>query len=118
MRSVLDPDFCTALEYAITRAFHHSNRDELKGFWCDGVVLWAPSSELEIRRFEENGEIQGIAWLGKQEGEQYEITIRTSNGSKRAFRLGGDIKQYIPEAEADEWIYLHQKARRIIVRML
>jgi hypothetical protein len=36
---MLDQDFCTCLEYEICKALENSELEELKGGWCDGVLL-------------------------------------------------------------------------------
>jgi len=36
---MLDQDFCEFLEYEICKAFEQSDNGEVKGFWCDGVLL-------------------------------------------------------------------------------
>ncbi|MBK8627984.1 MAG: hypothetical protein IPN86_21225 [Saprospiraceae bacterium] len=41
---MLDQDFCAFLEYEICKAFEHSENDQVKGFWCDGVFLNQPDS--------------------------------------------------------------------------
>lgn len=41
---MLDQDFCEYLEYEICKALEHSDNDQIKGFWCDGILLSQPDS--------------------------------------------------------------------------
>ena len=36
---MIDQDFCEYLEYQICKVFEHSDNEEIKYFWCDGVTL-------------------------------------------------------------------------------
>jgi hypothetical protein len=35
---MIDRDFCDFLECEIGKVFEYSDDDEIKGFWCDGVL--------------------------------------------------------------------------------
>jgi len=55
-------DFCLDLEYYLCRTFKNSNRDELRGFWCDGIA-WLPVSK---KRVNDTRKIETKAWIGNE----------------------------------------------------
>lgn len=36
---MVDQELCNFLERVICKVFEHSDNDQIKGFWCDGVLL-------------------------------------------------------------------------------
>ncbi|MFA7687799.1 MAG: hypothetical protein WCY25_08030 [Moheibacter sp.] len=53
---MIDQDFCEFLEYEICKAFEHSDNDEIKGFWCDGILTDQPDSYYSQKFVNDNRE--------------------------------------------------------------
>jgi hypothetical protein len=41
---MIDQDVCEFLAYVICKAFENSDNDDIKGFWCDGVLINQPDN--------------------------------------------------------------------------
>jgi len=42
---MIDEDFCGFLEYQLSDGLETSTNEQLKGFWCDGILLPIYESE-------------------------------------------------------------------------
>ena len=72
---MLDQDFCTFLEYQLTKAFKSSNNETVNGFWCDGVVLPSNENEYSKKFVNDNRKVRATAYMGKSGQEKYQLTI-------------------------------------------
>lgn len=115
MTPTLDAGFCGRLEYAITASLLSARSAELKGFWCDGVVVEMPTTDVALVEFDRSLELHGLAWTGRTGQEEYRLTLRFTAASHRACRRGEDLKPFLPDATSDRWLYVHPPSRRIVV---
>lgn len=115
---MLDKDFCTELEYKISKAFSNSGDGPIKYLWCDGVML--PTSDKEISRKHVNDvrEVIMSAFIGSDGQSHFTIILKFGNKSLSRYARGLDIKECIPGPTTEGWyevdiakktvtIYLH-----------
>ena len=62
---MLDRDFCELLEYEICNVFKYSDNDQIKGFWCDGVLFNQQNEEYTPKFVNDNRQITLRAFIGK-----------------------------------------------------
>ncbi len=73
---MLDQDFCTYLEYKISKAFANSTDQTIKHFWCDGVLLPASDNEISKKSVNDNREIIMKVFIGLDGQENYKLTLK------------------------------------------
>lgn len=64
---MINQDFCEFLEYEICKAFKHTDNDQIKGFWCDGVLLNQSDSPYSQKSVNDNRQIILKAFIGKEQ---------------------------------------------------
>ena len=98
-------DFCTHLECHLSRTFSHSDRQELNGFWCDGISwLPTPESQLTSKSVNDTRRIITKAWIGVDGQDEYEMVIHFGKYSLRRYAKGTDLFDCIPSEESMDWI--------------
>ena len=110
--------FCTHLEYHLSKTFENSNRNDLKGFWCDGVS-WNPISHRHLDRklVNDTRKIVTKAWIGKDGQDEYEMTIRFGKYALRRFSKGTEMIDCIPSADTMDWIEIDIETKKIEIRL-
>ena len=106
----LTKTFCDHLEYRLTQVFQLSNRQDIKGFWCDGVsgdVLWEAETDTEQRY------LVTKAWIGKDGQDPYEVTIWLGPLAAKRCDQGEDMVDFVPNVGSMEWIKI-EPGRNII----
>jgi len=100
---MLDGHFCTFLEYKMGGAFQKSNRELVRGFWCDGVLL--PTSEEDYSKKSVNDKRQVVmtAYIGKTGQDIYELTLRFGKKALSRYARDLDISECLPDSEHDDW---------------
>ncbi|QNR23843.1 hypothetical protein [Croceimicrobium hydrocarbonivorans] len=110
-------NFCTHLEYQLGRSFGNSDRQDLKGFWCDGVS-WDPiPDQLTKKSVQETRQIVTKAWIGKDGQDEYEMTIRLGQSALGRCAKGAEMLDCIPSSDSMNWIDIEPQNRRIVIRL-
>lgn len=114
---MLDKDFCTFLEYHLTKAFSYSNDTLIKHFWCDGILL--PNNENEYSKESINGnkEIMLKAFIGKDGQDEYFMLMKFGNKSLSGYAMGLDIKNCVPGVEKDDWYKIDAPTKKIVIQL-
>ena len=95
------------------RTFKNSDRADLKGLWCDGV-LCEPINEKELSK---THKVETKAWIGKDGQGEYAMTIRFGEQSFNSFQKGNDLTHTIPSEESMNWIDIDTDKRTIEVSL-
>jgi len=107
-------DFCLHLEYHIGGTLEKSGREDLKGFWCDGVLHSPiPESQLTRKSVNDNRKIITPAWIGKDGQGEYEMTILFGKYSLRRYAKGTSMIDCVPSNESMDWIDIDVDNRKI-----
>ncbi|POY36752.1 hypothetical protein C3K47_10365 [Solitalea longa] len=101
---MLDQDFCEYLEYEICKAFEQSNYDQIKGYWCDGVLLNQPDSCYSQKFVNDNRQVSLKAFLGQNGQTQYELILKFGKKALSRFARNLDIKECVPSPDKQNWL--------------
>lgn len=106
-------EFCIMLEYHLGTTFFKSDRDELKGFWCDGVL----EKRISKKQVNDTRIIATIAWIGKNGQGEYDMRIYFGNKSLRRFAKGTSMIDCIPNSDSMDWIKMDIEKRIIEIEL-
>ncbi|SDF75568.1 hypothetical protein [Chitinophaga filiformis] len=114
---MLDQDFYQFLEYEICKAFQHSNNEEIKGFWCDGVLPFATGHSYSQKSIHDSRKITLKAFIGKDGQSEYELVLKLGNKALSRHARNLDIKECIPDPEEVDWLDIDIKKRRLEIQL-
>ena len=111
-------DFCTHLEYHIGTTFENSDREDLRGFWCDGVSCDPyPESQLTKKSVNDKRKIETKAWIGKKGQDEYQMTIKFGHKSLSRYAKGLSLIDCIPPADTMDWIDIIPEDKIVEIRL-
>uniref|UniRef100_UPI004047AFDA hypothetical protein n=1 Tax=Roseivirga sp. TaxID=1964215 RepID=UPI004047AFDA len=107
---MFNEEFCSSLELHLTLTFKSFTKEELKGFWCDGI-----SSDCVFQRNEDEDDLKIItkAWLGKTGQDEYEMVIHLGKESKERFRIKAGLIDCLPNHKTTDWLEINLEKRKI-----
>lgn len=114
---IKDQDFCEFLEYEICKAFEHSDDDQLKGFWCDGVAFCLPDHYYSQKFVIDNRQITLKAFIGIDGQTEYELTLKFGNKALSRFARNIDIKDCVPSTDKNRWFKIDTKHNKIEMQL-
>ncbi len=114
---MITQEFCEFLEYEICTAFEHSDNEEIKGFWCDGVSLSEVDYRYSQKFVNDNREITLKAFIGKDGQTQYELTLKFGNKALSRYARSLDIKECIPNPDKPNWFNIDIIRKKIEIRL-
>ncbi|MFC6998462.1 hypothetical protein [Rufibacter roseus] len=109
----MDENFCSALEYRLSRLFRKSDKKEIRSLWCDGISPAIEPGDNPIK----SKRIQTKAWIGKDGQEEYSMTILLGYEAIGQNLNGENMIEAIPEGEGDVWIDINTDSRKITVQL-
>lgn len=114
---MINQDFCEFLEYEICKAIELSNNDQIKGFWCDGILLNQPDSSYSQKFVNDNRQVILKAFLGKDGQTEYELTLKFGNKALSRFERNLDIKECVPSPDKQNWFDIDTKQNKIEIQL-
>jgi hypothetical protein len=114
---MLNQDFCIFLEYEITKVLKASTNEQLKGFWCDGVMLPNNESEYSEKFVNDNRHIVMAAFIGKTGQDKYELTLRFGKKALRNYARGLDIAECVPSAENPDCLDIDALNKKAVIQL-
>ncbi len=114
---MIDQDFCEFLEYKISKAFEHSDNEETKGFWCDGVQTNLPDSYYSQKFVNDNRQIVLKAFIGRDGQTEYKLTLKFGNNALSRYSNNLDIKECVPNSEKQNWLHIDTKRNKIDLQL-
>ena len=114
---MLDQDFCEFLEYELCKAFEHSDNEQIKGFWCDGVLLDQPDSYYSQKFVNSNRQVILKAFIGKDGQTEYELTMKFGNKALSRYARNLDIKECVPNQDKHNWFNIETKRNKIEIQL-
>ena len=114
---MLDKDFFEFLEYEICKALKNSSNEEIKGFWCDGVLPLESDSNVSQEFINENRKMILKAFIGKDGQTEYELTLKFGENALSRYLKNLDIKECIPNSNKPNWFNIDTKQNRIEVQL-
>jgi len=101
--------FCSHLEWSLN--FSELDDKSVNHFWCDGI------EEFPTKEIVSNGETNTAAWIGSDGQEKYKMKFLFGPKSISNFKIGLDLKECIPNHNANEWIEIDPEEKKILVRL-
>ena len=114
IKESFNEDFCTQLEYHLTKTFEKS---EIKGFWCDGVLMPSIESQLTKKSVNDTRQITTKAWLGYDGQGEYEMTIHFGQYSLRRYANGTSLTDCLPSEDSSDWVTLDIEKKTIELQL-
>ncbi|MBU8883042.1 hypothetical protein KSK37_08110 [Kaistella sp. DKR-2] len=113
----IDQDFCQFLEYEICKAFEHSDNDQIKGFWCDGILLDQPDSSYSPKYVNDNRQVKLKAFIGKDGQDEYELILKFGNKALSRYARNLDIKKCVPSPDKQNWFNIDTERNKIEIQL-
>lgn len=114
---IIDQDFCEFLEYEICKVLEHTDNEETKGFWCDGVLLNQPDNYYSQKFVNDNRRVTLKAFIGKDGQAEYELTLKFGNKALSRFARNLDIKECVPNPDKQNWFDIDTKRNKIEIQL-
>lgn len=96
---MLDQDFCAYLEYEISRALEQLADDDLKGYWCDGVLSLV-NNDYSVKAINRSREIILKAFIGQDGQSEYALILKLGNKAFSRYSRNLDIKECMPDMQS------------------
>lgn len=93
---MLDQNFCSFLEYEISKILANTGNLMLKGFWCDGVLLPESKKEYSQKFVNNNKKVIMTAFIGKTGQEKYKLILKFGNQALSKYAKDLDISDCMP----------------------
>ncbi|WP_276976465.1 hypothetical protein [Flavobacterium filum] len=114
---ILDQDFCEFLEYEICKAFEYSNNQDIKHFWCDGVLLNQSDKYYSKKFINDNRHTILKAFIGLDGQTEYEMTLEFGRKSLSRYARNLDIKVCVPSPDKQNWFDIDIKINKIKIQL-
>lgn len=115
---MLDQDFCAFLEYKICAALKDTDNEELRGHWCDGVLM--PTNErgkLSLQQVKHHRKIVLKAFAGKDGQTPYELVLKFGDDALHRYTHNLDLKVCVPYREDLNWFDIDIEKRTIWIQL-
>ena len=110
---MIDQAFCELLEYEICRALENSDLEEIKGFWCDGVLMSKPEACYSQKFINDNRQMEFKALIGKDGQTEYTLILKLGKYALRALARNRNITEHILFADKKTGFNMDVKSRQI-----
>ncbi|MBE7169023.1 MAG: hypothetical protein INR73_00440 [Williamsia sp.] len=114
---MLNQDFCEFLEHEITKALSSSKDEQLRGFWCDGILLPHSEDEYSRKHVNDKQEVVLVAFAGKTGQDKYELTLRFGRKALSRYARGLSIEECVPEAGNADWLDINPADRKMVAQL-
>jgi hypothetical protein len=114
---MLDQNFCEYLEHELCKAFEYSDNEQIKGFWCDGILLDQPDSYYSEKFVNDNRQITLKAFIGKDGQTEFEMTLKFGNKALSQYSRKMDIKACVPKPDKQNWFHVDTEQNKIEIQL-
>jgi hypothetical protein len=114
---MLDQAFCETLEYKLCDAFENSDDENLKGFWCDGVLLSEDNQYYTQKFVNDNRHVKMKAFVGKDGQKVYGLTLFFGSKALSRYARNLDMTDCIPATDYIEWFKIDVEKKEIEVSL-
>lgn len=117
IKKSFNPNFCTLLDYRLTRAFENARgANKFAYVWCDGVEM-PDTNDVSMEKFMAAREIFTRAWLGYTGQDIYKMTIRLGEKSWGKCLKGHGLVRCLPSDKSVNWVDLDVENRTIVLQL-
>lgn len=115
---MLNEDFCSFLEYHLSKCFKYTNDESLKSFWCDGVALPLNENSYSEKSINDKRQVLLSAFIGEDGQDEYTMLLKFGNKSLSRYARGLDIKDCVPTFEKNDWYIIDKKNKQITIQLI
>jgi len=110
---MVNQEFCDFLEYQITKALKHLDKEDIKGFWCDGVLLGNCSQKI----IKEDRCMMLKAFIGRDGQTEYDLKLKFGNKALALIERNLDITACLPAPTEPNWFSIDTKRNKVEVQL-
>jgi hypothetical protein len=114
---MLDKIFCEALEYSLCDGLENVDDKDLKGFWCDGILLSEDDKYYSQKFVNDNKQVKMQIFVGKDGQTVYSLTLKFGNKALSRYARNLDIVECIPQADFQSWFKIDTSKKEIEVQL-
>ncbi|MES2454926.1 MAG: hypothetical protein V4594_05285 [Bacteroidota bacterium] len=114
---MIDISFCEFLEYEICKALKTFDHEEIKGFWCDGILMSQPAYSYSHKFVNDNREVNFTAFIGEDGQQEYELILKFGKKALSRFARNLDIECCIPNSEESEWFSIDIGLNKVEIQL-
>jgi hypothetical protein len=114
---MLDQNFCESLEYRISDALARSNDEEVKGLWCDGILLSEREEHYSRKVINDSRYVKMQARIGRDGQALYSLTLRFGTKALSRFARNLSIIECIPHTNFEDWLNIDPLQKEIEVQL-
>lgn len=114
---MLDQSFCKMLEYKICEALENISDEEVKGFWCDGVLLLEPDNYYLQKFINDTRQTKLKAFVGKDGQGVYSLTLKFGKKALSRYARNLDIADCIPQTDFDKWLGIDTSKQELEIQL-
>ena len=111
-------EFCLQLEYTLEEKFRGMNKEEINGYWCDGL-MWDINNtkQLSKKSINDTRMIEGVAWVGNSGQERYDLVIKFGNQALKRVAKGKSLLDCIPDSDPNGWIEIDVVSKKLKIKL-
>ena len=114
---MLDQDFCGTLEYKVCQALKNAEDENIKGFWCDGVLLSEPDKYYSQKFINDNRQVKMKAFVGRDGQASYSLILKFGNKALSRYARNLDIIECIPQTSLEDWFKIDIFKKEIEIQL-
>ncbi len=114
---MLDLFFCEVLEYKLCEAFSVVDDQTLKGFWCDGVLLFEDNKYYSHEFVSKNKQVRMQAFVGKDGQTVYTLIVNFGKKAILRYATNLSIVECIPKTDSITWIKVNTLKKEIEIQL-
>jgi len=114
---MIDREFCDLLEHKICGALKNSLNEEVKGYWCDGVLLPFSESEFSQKHINDNKQTTLKAFLGANGQDTYTVKLLFGKRALSRYARGLKISDCLPESLDDSWFKIDLQFKEVSIQL-
>ncbi|WP_158825711.1 hypothetical protein [Mucilaginibacter lacusdianchii] len=112
-----DENFCSYLEYHLTRTFANSSHKAVNRLWCDGIAMPYDSKQLTQQNVHSTQTITTKAWIGLSGQDVYEMTIKLGPTAVERHNQNLSLIDCLPDERSFDWISLDFDTKIIVLEL-
>lgn len=114
---MIDEEFCWQLELKISQVLENTTDKNLKGFWCDGILIPDSQKELTAEYINEHKQITMTALVGADGQDEFELTLHFGPKALTTYESGPNLDDCLPTIGLKNSIAIDGGEKRINVQL-
>jgi hypothetical protein len=106
-------EFCSYLEYHLTRTFAKADDRTINRIWCDGIAVPFTDSQISKPNVNHTQCVITKAWIGYDGQQEYEMTIKLGSKALHCYNNNVPLIESLPSDDSMSWVRLDIDERTI-----